>query len=393
MTIMKRFDDINSSYVTVRIEAVDIEKILNYLWNNQVEMKNIKNINKFSVNLDVELSDYKTLIHAVKKGKGKLKVINRKGLRFLFIKANLRKFLVVGIAVFFFVLYYLGTFIWKVEIIEDRYLAPIEVRNMLKSYGINVGTKKNTINVEEIEKYLVRDFAEIMWLKVRIEGAKLTVEIIERQEPPQVKEKLEYTGNIVAKKPGVVNRINSSAGTAVVKPGQVVNVGDILIKGQEGKEDKEFFVKAEGRVPATVFHEEIIKVSKIYVKKEATGNKKTVYGINLNNKIIYLGKILNNFANYDKMETKWGIFIKEVYYETKEVEKEVNTSQIVKDLQNKIFLNLDRSVKILDVTPEITDLDDEDKYKIRVVVTVEEDIAQSEVAEPEVVTAEESDNP
>lgn len=390
MIVMKRFDDVKASYITVRVEAVEVEKILNYLWGKNIEVRNIKKNNKFSVDLDVELRDYIVLNEGVKKGKGKLRIISRKGLKFFMIRLKTRKFLVLGIAVFLFTLYYLGTFIWKVDIITDRYLAPVEVRNTLKSYGINVGTKKKTINVEEVEKALVRDFDEIMWLKVRIEGSKISVEIVERQEPPQIKEKVEYTGNIVAKKNGVVNRINSIAGTAMVKPGTAVNEGDILIKGQEGKEGREFSVKAEGKVPSTVFYEEIIEVPINSVEKERTGNKRVVYGLNVNNKIIYLGKSLNNFANYDKIETKWGIFIKEVYYETKEVEKEADTATIAKDLENKILLNLDRAAKVLEVTPEIEKLEEKDKYKIRVLVTVEEDIAKGEVVTPEIVTEEES---
>lgn len=390
---MKRFDDIKGSYVKVRVEAVEIEKILNFLWNKNVEVRNIRNNNKFSVDLEVELSDYNTLREGVKKAKGKLKVIDRKGLKFFILRLNTRRFLVLGVAIFFCVLYFLSTFIWKVDITTERYLAPLEIRNMLKEYGINVMTKKSQIDVTEIEKALVRDFDEIMWIKVRVVGSQLMVEIKERQEPPQIKVKSEYTGNIVAKKSGVVNRINTTAGTPVVKAGQTVNVGDILIKGQEGKEGMEFGVMAEGRVPSSVFYEEILEVHKSYIEQERTGNKKVKYGINVNNNIIYIGKLLNNFVNYDKIETKWGIFIKEVYYETVDIEKNVNVETIVNDLQNKIYLNLDRAAKVLQVTPEVTDLGE--KYKIRVLVTVEEDIARSEVIaqQPEEMVQEEVANP
>lgn len=390
MIIMKRFDDVKASYVTVRIEAVEIEKILNFLWNKNVDVRDIKNNNKFSVDLKIELKDYKVLREGVKKARGKLVVLDRKGMKFFFMHLNSRKFLVAGIAAFFFVLYYLSTFIWKVDIITERYLAPVEVRNMLKEYGIDVTKKKASINVVEVEKALVRDFDEIMWIKVRIEGSKLSVEIKERQEPPKIKEKPDYTGNIVARKNGIVNRINTISGTPVVKPGQVVNAGDILIQGQEGKETMEFQVMAEGKVPSTVFYEEILEVPKTYVEKERTGNKKVRYGINVNNKIIYLGKSLNNFVNYDKIETKWGIFIREEYFETEEVEKTVETDGIVKDLQNKIYLNLDRAAKVLSVAPEIEDIGE--KNRIRVLVTVEEDIAKSEIAPPQTEEQSEEDS-
>lgn len=377
MITMKRFDDIKASYITVRVEAVEIEKFLNFLWNNNVELRNVKNNNKFSVDLQIELRDFNLLQEGVRKAKGKITIIDRKGAKFFIHRLSLRKMLILGIFIFFFILYYLGTFIWKIDIKTEKYLAPLEVRNMIRSYGIDVMAKKSSINVVDIEKALVRDFDEIMWIKVRIEGSKLSVEIKERQEPPKIKEKANYTGNIVAKKSGIVNRINTISGTPIAKVGQVVNVGDVLIKGQEGKEGLEFQVMAEGKVPATVFYEEKIEVSKVYIQKQRTGKKKVLYGINVNNKIIYLGKSLNNFENYDKIETKWGIFIKEQYFETEEVECAVEIESIVNDLKNKIYLNLDRAAKVLSITPEVEDTGE--KYKIRVLATVEEDIARSEI--------------
>lgn len=387
MKSMKKINNFNKSYITVQVDSVEGEKVLNYLWNKNVSVKNIKKNNAFSITLEISVSDYLHLKEAVRKVKGKIKILNRKGVNFFYLKLSTRKILIAGIAVFFIILYYFSGFVWSVDITTDKYLAPLEVRNILKSYGIMVGSKKNSIDVLKAEENLVTDIDEIMWVKVRIEGSRLTVDIVERQEPPKIKEK-EYTGDLVAKKSGVINRIYTSAGTPVKALGTVVDKGEIIVKGQEGKEGMEFSVKAEGRIYATTFYEEITQVPLSTISKRRTGNKQVRYGVNVNNNKIYLKKSLNNYTTYDKIEENWGIFIKETYYETEQVEEDTNTDTVIKELENKITLNLDRGVKILDITPEVKKQDKQ--YEIRVLITVEEDIAESQVVDTDVEKEDES---
>lgn len=373
--IMMKINNFNKSFLRVEIEATQCEKILNYLWNNKVDIRRVKRNNRFSMTLDINMSDYHYLVDGVNELSGRLRIVESKGINFLSLKLKGRKALVVGVGLFFFMLYYLGTFVWEIDITTDKYLAPLEVRNILKEYGIMIGSTKESIDVLKVEENLVTAIDEIMWVKVRLEGSKLKVEIIERQEPPTIKEK-EYTGNLVARKSGVINRVYTSAGTVVKVPGQVVNEGEIIVKGQEGKEGRVFTVKAEGRIYATTFYEDTKEVENNTIETKRTGNESVGYFVNINNKKIYLKKSLNNYINYDKIETSWGVFVKETCYETEEVLVETNVDSVIKELENKIRLNLDRGVKILDVKSEVEK--QEEKYKVRVLVTVEEDIASSE---------------
>lgn len=378
MNVMRKIDSMNNSFLRVRVEAVDNEKILNSLLRNNIVIKSLIKENAFTISFDINVADFKALHDVVRRGHGKVQIINRRGPINLYLSLYHRKVLIGGVLVFFGLIYYLSSFIWRVQITTDKYLAPLEVRNILKGYKIDVGTKKKTIDVQKIEERLVDDIDEIMWVKVRVEGSKLTVEIVERQEPPEIR-KVEYSGDIVARKNGVVNRVYSSAGTAVVKPGVVVSEGDLLVKGQEGKEGMEYPVKAQGRIYATTFYEEIKNVPMSIIEDERTGNSFTAYGINVKNKTIYIKKPLNNFANYDKIEEKWGIFIKDIYYEKKPVEKETDRDTLMKEMSNRIILNLDRGAKVLDI--KSTEEPKGEELEVRVLVTVEEDIAKNQVLE------------
>lgn len=372
---MKRIDDFKRSYIRVRIESLYNERILNYLWSNSVEIKTVKNNSKYSMELQIKLKHYNLLRDIVKRNKGSIKILDRKGLDFINMKIAGRKAFIIGIIIFFSVIYYLSGFIWHITINTDKYLAPLEVRNLLKTYGIMVGSKKN-IDVQDLEEKIIRDVDEVMWVKARIRGSELEINIVERQEPPQVIKGEENNGNIVASKDGIINRIYTKAGTPVKTSGDLVKAGDVIVKGQEGKEGMEFQVKAKGVVYATTFYEEIKEVPKEIIKSEKTGEIINNYYIRINNKKFYIKNSLNIFKTYDKIENKNKFLNEETYYETKQIKIITNPELILTELENKIRVNLDKSTTVLKVMPEIKDLGN--SYRIRVLITAEENIAVDE---------------
>ena len=69
-----------------------------------------------------------------------------------------------------------------------------------------------------------------MWVKARIEGSKLKVSAVERQSPPSIISE-DSPCNLVAKRDGEVIRVYTTAGTSVVKKGDMIRKGQILVKG------------------------------------------------------------------------------------------------------------------------------------------------------------------
>ena len=51
MKTMKKINNFNKSYITVQVDSLEGEKIINYLWNKNVSVKNIKRNNAFSITL------------------------------------------------------------------------------------------------------------------------------------------------------------------------------------------------------------------------------------------------------------------------------------------------------------------------------------------------------
>ena len=372
MKAMNNFKKYKIGIITMEIQSLMPEKFINLLWKSGIVVKNIRKINITTVVLDVKLSDYGEVIKISKQADVRIKIIGRTGIAFFLMKARSRFALLLGALLFGGIIYYLSSFIWNVEINTERYISPYELRNEIKALGVVPGLKKKAIDVYDIENMLARNNDEIMWIKVRIEGIKLKVDVIERQSPPVITSN-ETPGNLVASKDGIVVRVFTTAGTASVLSGDIIQKGDLLVKGEQGEEGSVYPVRAQGEVIAKTFYEEIREVPLNNVSKTRTGNSISNVYIKFGSKKIYLKNSLIPYSKYDKIENK-DIFInKEIYYEVEEKNIPVDTTKVTEEIYSNIIRNLDKTVKVID---KIADVKKEmDKYLIKALIVAEENIA------------------
>jgi similar to stage IV sporulation protein len=365
----------NRGTIKIEIQSLIPEKFINLLWKNNVYIKNVTKVNITTLIMDINLSDYRKIEEIGKKTDTKIKIVGRKGLSFFIIRLRRQFTLWGGVVIFIFGLYFLSNFIWNIEITTDKTLTPYEIRQKLFSYGIRPGIAKKKVNVYSLEDKMTKDNDDIMWFRARIEGAKLKITVVESMKPPMIANSVDQ-GNVVAKMDGEVVRIYTTAGTAVVKPGDIVKASQVLIKGEQGKDGSTYSVHAQGNVIAKTFYEHFREKEVKGVKNVRTGQKiENTYIVVMKHKI-YLKKSLNKFTSYDKIEDNSKIFGKEIYFETKPQEFSLEVQKVVKDTVDEMYTstlqNLDKSAKIIDKIQEVEQLPN--SVRIRVVFIVEQNI-------------------
>lgn len=363
--------------ISVELQARELEKIINRLCNNGLEIANVKKLSVNVMTFDINLKNYEKLKNMISGTNAKIKINKGSGIVFFMRKLKRRISMVLGILIFAVVIAYLSNFIWGIDITTEKNISPYEIRQELNQLGIKSGINKNNINVYRIEEELSKNNNNIMWARVRIIGSKLKVNIVERQAPPIIIND-STPSDLVAKRDGIVMRVFTKAGTSVVKNGDVVRKGQLLVKGKQGKEDSAYAVHASGTVIARTYYEETREVPIVKTKKNYTGNKIENYYVVLFGKKIYLKNSLNKFTKYDKI-VKDNNFIKtENYYEYSEQKIKLDAKKVEKDTSEAIYknisVNLDNSVKIADkvVQSSIS----ENMCKVRVLVIAEENIAE-----------------
>lgn len=142
--------------ITIEIQSHIPEKFINLLWRNGVQIKNIRKKSITNMSMDINLKDFQLIDDIAKKTKTKIKILNRRGTSFLFIKLRKRIALVFGFFLFFSLIYFLSTFIWKIDIQTENNLSPYEIRQKLISYGIYPGIRKDKIDVYNIQKKIYK---------------------------------------------------------------------------------------------------------------------------------------------------------------------------------------------------------------------------------------------
>ena len=259
--------------LVVEIKALNPERVLNILWNENINILKVKKVDVVTIRGTIEYKDYDDLKRIVKRLNGKVKIVGERGILFFFFRLKNKMFLCIGAGVFLLILLYLSTFIWSIEINTRNNLSPYEIRQDLFDLGIMPGIKKKEIDVKELEKKIEDINSDILWIRARIEGSTLKISIEEKVNPPQIVE--EEMGNLVSKMEGEVSRVYVFSGRSVVHKGDLVKPGDVLIEGINGKEENPYEVVPDGVVMANTFYEKsmVMKIEGTELKRN--GNKDT----------------------------------------------------------------------------------------------------------------------
>ena len=108
------------------------------------------------------------------------------------------------------------------------------------------------IDARSVERQMQIRFAEIAWITVNVEGSRVTAIIEEAVPPPPVVEDGIPT-NLIAAETGFITRVEVRNGNAVVKPGDSVQAGDLLVSGiMDNKVGESRTAHARGRIYAQV---------------------------------------------------------------------------------------------------------------------------------------------
>ena len=151
---------------------------------------------------------------------------------------------------------------------------------------MQTGTPKSKVDCAELEKNLRKDFEDIAWISCALTGTKLSVEITETLNVC-TDTSMKGPCNIVASKNCTIAEIVTASGTPVVKSGDDVKKGDVLISGavylyDDNNEVMDTnYVSAEGEVYGICVYHYDESIPRTNYVKEYTGNEKKYYSFGL----------------------------------------------------------------------------------------------------------------
>lgn len=291
-------------YLGLTIEGYYIERFINMCRSNKITIWHLKRKKEVQLDFRVGIHDFKKVCKIAKKTKCKVKINAKKGLPFLIHRYQKRKIFFILLLAVIVLTMLSSNFVWNVDIKEENGQELENIQEDVMQAGLKIGEWKGKINTKEIINKIRLQRKDIAWMGIELKGTNAIVKIVKADEKPEIINEQEYC-SIISDKVGMITKINAQTGTANVKVGDTVNVGETLINGwMEGKYTGIRYVHAKGEVEAKVWYTKYKNMPYNTTEKRETGNKQTHYAIKFNNFKINFPKKLSNFKIYDTIETE-----------------------------------------------------------------------------------------
>ena len=234
---------------TVRIECEGgfPERFLNEAAKRDIALWDISR-HEISLFCRCKAADYRALRPAARAASVRMRVKERHGLPFLLKPFRLRWGLVVGMLLFVLILQLLASRVWIVRVEGNERVTDEEIREVLEPLGVYEGASPQKIDLPQLQLTALEQLSDVVWLTVNFEGSTATVEVRERKEAQPIAP--DEPSNVVATRDGVIVRIDAVSGQAMVKEGDAVTEGTLLISGVMDSKVGPLLKHAQGIVTA-----------------------------------------------------------------------------------------------------------------------------------------------
>ena len=265
-----------SSYI-LKISGKRIDTFLMLLVRFSINFKMLNRGRDFII-IEVLEEDYDNLLKI--STTYKIEIVKRKGLLNVVHFIKTRKFFVVMVllGVLFFNL--LTNIVFSIKVIDtDSELREIILTDLeelgLRKYNFKISYKEK----EKMEEKVLKKEKDILeWIEIEEVGVSYEVKLIRRVKD-DIKKETEPR-DIIAKKTGLITRVEAESGEVVTKKNAYVKKGDTLISGLiRNNGNIVSKVRAEGRVYAEVWYKVALSLPLTYHEEMKTGNNKNVLEI------------------------------------------------------------------------------------------------------------------
>ena len=167
---------------------------------------------------------------------------------------------------------------WRIEIV-DAGTYDADIRIALTELGVTVPALRSQVDIGALRDALEWRYPRIAWFECGWRGSTLVVRPVEGVLP-RTDSDSDGACDVVASRDGVVQTVVTKAGTPVVKAGDIVRAGDVLIKGEERTSDGAVRpVAARGSVIARVWEGASVRMPATETVTIYTGEEQTVWTI------------------------------------------------------------------------------------------------------------------
>jgi similar to stage IV sporulation protein len=353
------------------------EKILNLAAKHKISIWSARYEN-CKISCKITVKDFLKLRKILRKSGIRVHILQKIGFPFFIKKYNKRAGIFVGLVIFFAFLYLMSSHIWIIDVEGSEKVSEAQIISVCKELGIEQGTKKSKINAKADAQDLLLKIDKLAWSSLNIEGSKLTVNVTEITEK---EEDNSLATNLKADSDGIITHIDVTSGNCLVKVGDVVRKGDVLVSGIIENESGTRFVHSIGKIIAKTEKEVSLYRDFLYKITYPTGKTKKRHVLEFFTiKIpLYLGREKGEFKTQNEVfEAKLfsqklpiKIYSKKFNFQKSQTQK-IGYNKAVELLEKELLLEEYDKIKSKDF------IKDENGVKLIAILEKEKNIAKAE---------------
>lgn len=174
-------------------------------------------------------SSYRAVRRPARRTGTRVRATAKRGCCFRFRRVSKRVGLLIGAAIAMAIYMILASFIWVIDVqVEDPLLAA-RVEEALGKSGLAVGTPSGAVDLGFVRMHAITELSELHHVAVYLDGCTARVEV--RLQEPSAPLPDKSPSNVVAAFDGRIVEMQVASGQAMVKTGDAVVQGDLLVCG------------------------------------------------------------------------------------------------------------------------------------------------------------------
>ncbi len=383
----------------ISVEGVNLERFINKAATNGIVLYNVDRERYDLMHCTIEYADFDSISELNRELSCRIKVTGRYGARFLFGRLMRRKAFVIGAALFVVFVTVLSSSIWRIDIDGINRIEASDIIDVVNNENQGVGVFKARCDTKALELAIKKAIPDCDWVIVDINGVVMNIHVIETVKGIERTDKT--PSSIISEVTGEIVSVNTMKGDQMVKPGDEVKPGDVLINGIFDRRRDEGFMlvrNAVGSVTARVTYTGHAEISLSELPdKEYTGNKKERLFLSLNGKDVL--NRLPEYENYTVSEKSISLFgsrvvlgirkYEEYRLESEDEIREKALEMLLSDAYNDAerLIPIEREIESQDIVYQYDE--NEKKYTATAVVTAVHTIGvRKELTEEEIIISE-----
>ena len=299
MTLLRLFRYLFGT-LKISVTGRNVERFINICMRRGILLWDIKRVRTNCSEMKISVEGFRSIREVARKSNCSVRIVGKYGVPFSKSRKRKQTGLLIALSVFITLFFVMSSFIWDVEVVGNERVPTKSILQSLKECGISEGAWRYGKDFIAIQNKTLLQQPELSWLTLNLKGSKMEVLVAEKIPSPEIVDRTS-PANLIAAKDGMIETVITTNGKAVVKSGDIVKKGDLLISGVENSEVHGVrYNRAMGSVRAKTWDVFTQKILDEKITLQKTGRRTSRYTFKiLNFEINFFKKGSIPYAEYD----------------------------------------------------------------------------------------------